>query len=93
MPLFQSAFFKNPLFFACFIKKSTDIPHFFKKREWTAFLSGSRCRFEKAVLSDFRFAVQMSPKSNCIWTADKRMGGEVPCSSFSTREIREDSLF
>ena len=27
-------------------------------------------RFEKAVLSDFCLAVQMSPKSNCIWTAD-----------------------
>ena len=33
------------------------------------------CRFEKAVLSDFNFAVQMSPKSNCIWTADNRMVG------------------
>jgi len=51
----------------------TDIPHFFKKGGWTAFLRESRYRFEKAVLSDFRFAVQMSPKSNCIWTADRRM--------------------
>jgi len=51
-------------------------PTFFsKKGVWTAFLSKNRCRFEKAVLSDFRFAVQMSLKSNCIWTADKRMGG------------------
>ena len=39
-------------------------------------------RFEKAVLSDFHFAVQMSPKSNCIWTADNRMGGEVSCSYY-----------
>ena len=30
-------------------------------------------RFEKAILSDFYFAVQISPKSNCIWTAANRM--------------------
>ena len=71
----------------------TDIPHFFQKRDWTAFLSESRSHFEKAFLSDFRFAVQMSPKSNCIGTADRRMGGEGPCSSLSMREIKVDSRF
>lgn len=50
-------------------------------------------RFEKAVLSDFCFAVQMSPKSNCIWTADNRMGGEVSCSFFSMHAVKVDNLF
>ena len=35
----------------------------------------------------------MSPKSNCIWTADNRMGGEVPCSSLSMLAIKIDNLF
>ena len=50
-------------------------------------------RFEKTVLSDFRFAVQMSPKSNCIWMADNRMGGEVSCSSLSMHAVKVDNLF
>ena len=45
---------------------------------------------KKRFLSDFRFAV--SAKSNCIWTADRWMGGDVSCSFFSIREINEDSL-
>ena len=47
-------------------------------------------RFEKAVLSDFCFAVQMSPKSNCIWTADNRMGGEVFFSALVGERYRRN---
>ena len=50
-------------------------------------------RFEKAVLSDFCFAVQMLLKSNCIWTADNRMGGEVSCSSLSMHAVKVDNFF
>jgi len=52
-----------------------------------AILCAEQCRFEKAVLSDLAFAVQMSLKSNCIWTMDNRMGGNVSCSSFSILAI------
>ena len=51
------------------------------------------CRFEKAVLSNFRFVVQVKIKLNCICVSDKRMGGEFSCSSFSIREINVDKLF
>ena len=50
-------------------------------------------RFEKVVLSNLYFAIQMLPKSNCIWMAERRMGGDVSCSSFSMKAINEDSLF
>ena len=60
---------------------------------WQEYSCVNGIRFEKAVLSDFHFAVQMSPKSNCIWTADNRMGGEVSCSSLSIHAIKADIFF
>ena len=59
---------------------------------WRAYPCVRDSRFEKAFLSDFCLAVQMSPKSNCIWTAARRIGGDVSCSSVSMSAIKADSL-